>query len=175
LLAGLPGSVFDAAMVSSVDDTITAIDYLRTHAREFGLDVDRLGLVGGSAGAITADHIAYVLDDHGISGPRVRFVASLWGGILIPAPTGHGDVAAAQLNHGEAALFAVHGDHDSSVRVALDDELVARATAEHVPVEYERIAGGEHSFEGTQFFTRPVVGPQTAFDRLLAFAAAHLR
>jgi fermentation-respiration switch protein FrsA (DUF1100 family) len=105
-----------------------------------------------------------------ISGPKVRFVASLWGGMFVPAPSALGRLAAAQLERGEAALFAVHGDADPTVPVTLDDQLVARARAQRVPNEYHRIAGGRHGYDGSGFFTRRAVGSQTPFDRLLRFA-----
>jgi acetyl esterase/lipase len=174
LRIGLPAGTFYDAMVAAVDDSLTAIDFLRAHAGEFHLDVDRLGIVGSSAGAITADHVASTLDDHGITPPRVRFVGSLWGGILIPPPAGMSGVPAVQVDGGEAALFAVHGDADSVVPVRDDDQLAARAATQHLPVEYHRLKGAGHSFSGTKFFTMAVAGPQTSFDRLLAFASAHL-
>jgi len=57
--------------------------------------------------------------------------------------------------------------------VALSDQLVERARAQRVPHEYHRIAGGGHG--PPRFFTEPVAGDDTAFDRLLAFARTHLR
>jgi acetyl esterase/lipase len=153
------------AMVAAIDDTLTAVDWLRARAAKLRIDKRRLGLVGSSAGAITADHVAYVLDDLGIRGPRVSFAGSLWGGIFFDV-----DSNAAQLERGEAPLFAVHGDADSVVPVFLDDRLVARARKVGVPAEYHRVPGGGHGFEATGFFTREVRPGQTAFDRMLRFA-----
>ncbi len=171
----LPGTAFFTAVATAVDDTLTAVDYLERNADDLGIDVDRLGLVGSSAGAITADHVGYVLDDHGIEGPEVRFVASLWGGIFVPAPGGPDTDPADQLEAGEPALFAVHGDADEIVPVALGDALVARARAEDVPVDYHRIAGGGHGYVASGFSTAAVDGDQTPFDRLIAFASESLR
>ena len=175
LLAALPGAPISKAIAAAADDTLTAIGYLRSHARQLGIDPGRLGLIGSSAGAITVDQVAYALDDHGIKAPKARFVASLWGGILVSPPAGHGTISADQLERGEPPLFAVHGDADATVPVTLDDQLVARARRQHVPVEYQRIPGGTHGFAGTQFFTRKVAGGETSFERLLAFAVKRLR
>ena len=172
LLAEAPAAPVYRAMVAAVDDTLTAVSWLRRNATRLRLDVGRLGLIGGSAGAITADHVAYALDDVGVRGPRVRFVGSLWGGIFIPPDQ---PAAAEQLERGEARLFAVHGDADTTVPVTFDDALAARARAVGVRTEYHRIPGGRHGFPATGFFTRPVTGGQTPFRRLLGFATRALR
>jgi acetyl esterase/lipase len=168
LAQALPPSELSTGMAVAVDDTLTAVGYLTEHADDLGIDPDRLGMVGSSAGAMTADHVGYALDDHGIAGPHLTFVGSLWGGILVPP--GVDQVAA-----GEPALFAVHGDADPTVPVRLSDELVARARHVGLDVDYHRIAGAGHGYSTSRFFTQPVEGTQTSFDRLLAFAEAALR
>jgi acetyl esterase/lipase len=175
LAADMPKVPIFTAMTTAVDDTLAAVDYLRANARRLRLDMGRLGVAGSSAGAITADHVGYALDDHGVKGPKLRFVASLWGGMFAPAPAALGSVAAAQLERGEPSLFAVHGDADPTVPVTLDDQLVARARRQRVRNEYHRIAGGRHGYDGSGFFTRTVVGSETPYDRLLRFAKTALR
>jgi acetyl esterase/lipase len=176
LVRALPDAPISAAIASAVDDTLTAADYLRAHARRLHIDPRRLGLVGSSAGAITADQVGYALDDHRIKGPRLRFVASLWGGILVPPAGFDGTVAPTQVGRGEPALFAVHGDADPTLPVRLDDALVARARAQRIRTEYHRIAGGGHGYANVKFFTAAgVAGGSTPFDRLLRFARVTLR
>lgn len=174
LKASLSASSLRPAILAAVDDTLTAWDYLKAHAGPLHLDLDRLGLVGSSSGAITADHVGYALDDHHIDGPKVAFVASLWGGILVQAPLSVGSVAAAQAEAGSPDLFAVHGDDDQQVPVLLDDQLVAQARAVGSRVEYHRMPGGGDGFGPSHFFDGAVVGSQTPFDRLLLFAQAEL-
>jgi acetyl esterase/lipase len=159
-----------AAMVAAVDDTLTAIRWLRTHATELNFARRRLGVVGSSAGAMTACHVGYTLDDYGVHPPHLRFVGDLWGGIFFDT-----QLNASQLDAGEPPLFAVHGTADTLVPVIYDDRLVARARAVGVRASYYRIEGGEHSFGGTGFFTREVAPGKTAFDRLLHFAHRALR
>jgi acetyl esterase/lipase len=170
VLAAVPDVPIFVAQVAAVDDTLTAIDWLRANARQLRIKRNRLGLVGSSAGAITADHVAYTLDEYGVDVPRIRFVGDLWGGIFFDI-----GALAGQLERGEARLFAVHGTADSTVPVFLDDRLVARATTVGVPVEYHRVEGAGHGFGATGFFTREVLPGQTAFDRLLRFARRALR
>ena len=173
LLAALPDLPIGLAMAAAIDDTLTAVDYLVAHADELGIDPDRLGIVGSSAGGLTGDAVAYGLDDHGVDGPDAAWVASLWGGIVLQSdrPDGNGAV---QLDAGEAELFAVHGDADDTLPVTLSDQLAARAEAEGVPVEYHRIPGGGHGYEGSDFFEYDTGGGQTPFDRLLTSAEAAL-
>lgn len=167
------GTLF-ATMAAAAEDTLVAADYLKRNGRRLGIDAGRLGVVGSSAGAITADAVAYALDDYGIAAPEIRFAGSLWGGIYVRPPTG-GAVGAPLLEAGEPALFAVHGDADPTVAVRFNDELVARAREQGVRSEYHRIAGGGHGFNGSKFFTAQVVGSQTPADRLIAFARSALR
>ncbi len=174
LAAGLPDGGISEGIVAAVDDTLTATDYLKKNAKRLNIDVKRLGIAGSSAGAITADHVAYVLDDYGIRRPRVAWVGSLWGGILIQ-PRGGAAVGAVQLERGEAPLFMVHGDADRTVPVALSDQLSDRAKAERVDFEYHRIPGGTHAFPGSKFFTYDTGRGQTPFDRFLSFAKRELR
>ena len=157
------------AMVAAMDDTLTALDYLKRKAKRYRIDYKRIGIAGSSAGGITADHVAYVLDDLKIKAPKFRFAGSLWGGIFFKV-----DTNAAQLERGEAPLFAVHGDADSVVPVFLDDRLVARARAVGVPSEYYRVPGAGHGPTAVGFFTREVRPGQTAYDRFIRFAEKYL-
>lgn len=78
--AAVPPNPIYTTMVAAIDDTLTALDWLRGNAGRLRVDMRRLGIGGGSAGAITANHVAYVRDDFGVDAPRLRFVADLWGG-----------------------------------------------------------------------------------------------
>ena len=159
LIDVLPGVSIPATVVAAIDDTLTAIEYLNRRGDELGIDCDRLGLVGASTGAITAAHIAYALDDHGVTPPAFRFVGSLWGGVFIDPY----EVAA-----GDPPVFVVHGEKDEMMPVAMSDDLVARANTAGVTTEYQRVAGGTHGFAGVGFFDGLLL-PQ-----LVEFAQQHL-
>jgi acetyl esterase/lipase len=174
LIDAVPAVPTAPAQVAAIEDTLTAIDYLREHAKRWRVDPDRIGLIGSSAGAFTVDAVAYALDDHDIAAPEVAFVGSLWGGLILAAPGGSEAQPVDQVEAGEAALFAVHGDADSTVPVAQSDVLVAAADAAGIPNEYHRIPRGGHGYLPSGFVDRLVAGNQTAFDRLLAFAEARL-
>jgi acetyl esterase/lipase len=174
LLAGLPRTPVRRAVAAAVDDTLTAIGFLRRNSARFGLDPRRIGLVGGSAGAMTATHVAYVLDDYGIARPPIRFVGDLWGGVIVDPPGG-AQLSAFPLAAGDPPLFAVHGTADRAVPVRFSDQLVARAREIGVPAEYHRIPGRGHGFSASGFFTARLGGGPTPFERLLRFAASALR
>jgi acetyl esterase/lipase len=169
ITAAVPDFPLFVAAVAAVDDTLTALDWLNEHADQLRIHRKRIGLVGESAGAITAAHVAYTLDDFGVAAPRFGFVADLWGGIIFDI-----GALATQLEAGEAPLFVVHGTADNVVPIFLDDRLVARAQEVGVPVEYHRIEGAGHGAQATGFFTREVVPGQTAFERMLDFAETAL-
>jgi acetyl esterase/lipase len=174
LRSALPRLPIGDAMAAAIDDTLTAVDWLTEHADELAVDPGRVGVVGSSAGALTVDAVAYALDDHGVDGPAIAWVGSLWGGIVLESdrPGGNGAV---QVDPGEPELFAVHGDADTTLPVVLSDQLAARAEADGIPVEYHRLPGGGHGYQASGFSTVPVDGDQTAFDRLLDSAEAALQ
>lgn len=67
------------AAVAAIDDGLTAVDWLQANANRFNIDPAQIGLLGGSAGAITAVHLGYILDDYGIAANPFSFVVDLWG------------------------------------------------------------------------------------------------
>ncbi len=168
-----PGDARASAVTAATEDALTALRYLRSNAARLGIRTSRFGVVGSSAGAVIADNIGYAAANYGIASPRLRFVASLWGGLIVPSPGGR--PPAENLRRGDPALFLVHGDGDEVVSVRLSDEMDARARAQRVPVEYYRIAGGGHGWNGSGFFKRPTADGQTIFERMLDYASARLR
>jgi hypothetical protein len=123
LVAALAKAPISTTMATAVDDTLTAARYLRRHARRLG--------TSGTCSTTTASR------GRGSGSSRAS-----GGGIFVPAPARLDGTGAVQLERGEPALFAVHGDSDPTVPVTLDDQLVARARRRHVRTEYHRIPGG---------------------------------
>lgn len=164
---------------SAVDDTLSALAFLRGHASKLNLDRRRIGLVGESAGAATANHVAYALDDHSISRPPIRFVGSLWGAMLI-APQGRAGRSprspVTQMRAGEPPLFLAHGDRDTSVMCPVDrsDAMAARARRAGIQVRYMRLKGRGHGFSRSGFFGPSPGGGPSVLAELIAFAAARL-
>ncbi|MEM1180403.1 MAG: alpha/beta hydrolase fold domain-containing protein [Acidobacteriota bacterium] len=173
--------VLAQAQVGAVDDTLTAVEWLKSRAGGLGIEPSQIGLLGTSAGAVTAVHTGYLLDDHAIAADPFTFVVDLWGGSIIPAD--NRPAAARFLEAGEPPLFVVHGTEDPQVDFELAQLLVARADAQGVPYEFHPLAGVGHGvnlfqvelspgltlFERMAQWSRSVVQEQRAETRSLAF------
>lgn len=124
--AGGPNAQAVAA-VAAIDDTLTALDFLI--ARPDTADVSTT-LVGGSAGAITVDYVAYALDDVGIPRPPIRAVVSNWGGF--PFGSAAQFIQHAPLDpdtlYSEPPIFLAHATGDPTIAYSLSTDIAARAT-----------------------------------------------
>lgn len=83
----VPGSTdCGQAILDAADDARTAVRFLRTHAKDYGVDPSRIAIGGTSAGAITALRVGYGADDtpDGLHDPSsaVRGAISLSGAVL---------------------------------------------------------------------------------------------
>ncbi|MCE3002231.1 MAG: alpha/beta hydrolase [Xanthomonadaceae bacterium] len=161
------------AAVAAIDDALGAVDWLRANATRLNVDASRIGLLGGSAGAVTAVHLGYVLDDYGVAAMPFSFVVDLWGASIIPA----NDPAAAanHLEAGEPPLFVVHGTNDPTVPFAASELLVARAQGQRLAHEFHPITGGGHGFGAVGFFSAPISPGVTLFDRMLEWTVRTVR
>lgn len=166
------GSVVAAA----VDDTLTALEFLRKHGRKLRINRHQIGLVGDSAGAATANHVAYVLDDHGVKRPAIRFVGSLWGTMLITPPRRPNRSPMGQIEAGEPPLFLVHGTLDKSVLCPPSHSaaMAARAEREGIETRYLELAGRGHGFGRSGFFSPDRSSGKSPADELVQFALYHL-
>ena len=154
--------------IAALDDTLTALDWLTTQAATYTLDLSRLILFGGSAGFINALHVAYALDDLGISRPPIAAVLGFWGAFNLDNENSTDD-GPTFLEAGEAPLFVVHGTGDVEVPVSYGEALVARANQVGVPVEFIPVAGGKHGFAAIDIFTMPTDNGRSVFERSVDF------
>ena len=114
-----------------IADGLAAIEWVRSHAREYGGDPDRIFLVGSSAGAyLSVD--AVNAGANGIAGIVGRY--GYYGGLAPERP--------------QPPILVIHGQND--LLVAPSD---ARAFVERMrvgsqhPVEYVELPGGHHVFD----------------------------
>ncbi len=187
----------DAPLPAAVHDCVAAVRYLRHHADELGLDPDRVGVWGESAGAHLASMVALL----GSAGrPDARLLGTLGVG------AGRADVAACVLFYGPAEVgplvddvvgadaadpfggdaslrtalapltqvhdrvppvLLLHGGADGVVPATESERLHAALGAAGVDSTLEVTEGADHCFVGT-----PV---EPRLDRAVAFLAQHLR
>lgn len=124
------------AAVAAVDDTLSALDFLQS--RPDVLD-DKTVLIGGSAGAVTVDYLAYALDNFGIERPPVKAVVSNWGGF----PVGSANTL---IGPGEPPIFLAHGTDDPTVPYSFSTDIEARTQALGIAHQLYTKTGGKHGF-----------------------------
>lgn len=150
-------------------DCKTAVRYVRQNAKDFGVDPDRIAVMGASAGAHLAllvastkdsakwnagglypevsNEIAAVVDFYGrydVSRDRRQHFAG-----ATPEETETRVTDASPITHLTASMppvLVVQGDADTIVPVTYSRELVERLKALGVPHEYVEIPGAGHSF-----------------------------
>jgi acetyl esterase len=184
-----PGPVWPAPL----DDVQRAVRWVRAQAPTYGVDLERIGAYGVSAGAGLAAHLGVrestepADDDLAAFSSRVRCVVALAGpmdGTVPPANSGDIDVAralfgglptqvpdvyrdAAPVAHVDptsAPFLVVHGVHDTVVPVAHARRLVAALREAGITVDYV-----EYPDAGHDVFAWERVGART-----LAFLGRYL-
>jgi dipeptidyl aminopeptidase/acylaminoacyl peptidase len=141
-VGGESSSARDRSVVGSMEDTLTALDYLLSRADELNIDADRIVLKGESAGAFIALNVAYCADKFENSGPRIAAVIDFAGGIS-EIFCGGGTA----IDPDEAAVFIAHGTADATVSFtdrALS--IVDGATAAGITYELHPLEGVGHNW-----------------------------
>ncbi len=112
-------------------DALAAIEWVRSHARGYGGDPDRIFLVGSSAGAyLSVD--AVNAGAKGIAGIVGRY--GFYGGLAAVRP--------------QPPILVIHGERDLLVPPTRAREFVERMRAgSGHPVEYVQLPGGHHDFD----------------------------
>lgn len=180
----------EARFPAPLHDVKSAVRYLRRYAAAFGVDGDRIGAGGESAGAhlaalaaLTPDADPALEGDLGVTGLSSALGCVVeWYGLNnvevldLDAP---GHVVTAMLGGSSAALarraspvahvtpaappfLILHGEADGAVPVEQGEMLHARLRQAGVPSEFVRVPGAGHCFEGY-----PDIG--SLLDRTVAF------
>ena len=126
-------------MRDAMFDAKAAVRWLRANAGPLRVDDGRIAAGGGSAGAFTALHAAYVEEEGDSGNPgfssQLGAVIDFWGGLH--------DVS--ELEAGEAPLIIIHGTLDQTVPFAYAQQLADRAQAIGVAYEFHPLVGSGHS------------------------------
>ena len=159
-------------MSAIVGDTRRAVRFIRQHAGEYGVDPNRIGVYGGSAGGQLALLLGTTSDSGDPSSSdavlressRVAAVVAYfpptdltrWGNRrAFPATAALTDAEAAQyspirfVSPGAAPSLIVHGDADTVVPMVEGETMHAALAKAGVSASFIRIEGAGHGFEGT--------------------------
>lgn len=153
-----PGDTpIERAIVAAIEDAGKAVQWMRNNAATYGIDINRIALGGGSAGAITSLFLGY--GEYG-DDVAVQAIMDLWGGL-------YGMESIVDAN--DPPVFIVHGTNDAVVPYQLSLDLVARLDDVGLDYEFYPIAGAGH---GVSLNT--VVDGQTLMQRLIQFMYTHV-
>ncbi|MEX2468431.1 MAG: alpha/beta hydrolase [Pseudohongiellaceae bacterium] len=152
-------------------DVSRAIRHIKLHAATYGIDPERLGVTGGSAGGHLSlmlglaskagdpaaqdpvlrqdNHVAAVVayyppvDLRSIVGPNERFPALNFAAEQAPSisPILHADA-------GDPPTLLIHGDADELVDISNSEIMFAEFERQGVQADFITIPGAEHGFRG---------------------------
>ena len=146
----------------SQQDALAAVCYVRAHAKEWGIDPQRIGIAGGSAGGHLAGSVGVL--GEAANGSRPDFVALLYPVVCMDGRYVHKGSRAkllgatpttAQLAEysleqrarpGLPPYFLVHAKDDTGVPPQNSELLAAALKDKGVPAELQLVATGGHGF-----------------------------
>lgn len=167
-----------------MNDASRAIRFVRSHAANWKLDANRIGILGFSAGGHLASTIATHWDngnakaedpiDRVSSRPDVQILVYP---VVTMGPTGHAGSRINLLGKDKAddkeliellsnekhvnaqtpPAFVVHGIDDTVVPVSNSDNYVAALKQAGVEVQYVKVDHGQHGFGLKDFWTKPCI------------------
>lgn len=154
----------------NVQDCMTAVRFLRERAADYGIDGERIGAIGGSAGGHLVAMLGALSDDDGLdaAGPysehscRVQAVVPMYGAHDLKALAVKRDLWAAMtsqdqalcregspvtyLDKGDPPLLILHGTADPLVPLEQSKLLHQGAQQKGVGSTLHIVEGGKHSF-----------------------------
>lgn len=151
------------AAVAAFEDTVFAIEWARDNAIARCLDIDNFGLWGSSAGAITALHTVYGLDEYFIDRPDPRVVVDYWGQLF----------QTNLLEEADTPFFILHGTDDLTVPYSNAERLAEEADTTNTPYAFYTVDGGPHGFANVSP-ANVLIGGREVRDVTVDFIEAHL-
>jgi acetyl esterase/lipase len=124
-----------AAVLQGVEDVRAAVAFLSAGRQRYRLDMSRVVLGGGSAGAVSSLHTAYGAEKKPIPGVRFIAVIDFWGALFdLKLMTASGP-----------PVLIIHGTEDRTVPYRFAKDLAERARLMNVDHELHTLQGVGHS------------------------------
>jgi acetyl esterase/lipase len=149
----------------NIKDCRDAVRWVRAHAKELGVNPDKIAVAGGSAGGYLALMVGLSDDKTGPGGDpaakhsaKVSAVIDMYG-VVNFSKHGKGDVVGAtsaeqkaylpelQCDAQDPAVLILHGTADTTVDITQSDAMAKALRAAKVPYEYIVVAGAPHTFD----------------------------
>ena len=149
-------STISNAVVTAMDDTMTALDFLHTRP---DVEPSQTVLWGNSAGAITALFVGYGMDDFDIERPPVAAVISNSGGFVGQRTAtdfieeDRGVIDDPPYSYSEGPIFMTHATGDTVVAYQLSQDIVDRSEAIGHPYERFSVEADSHGLPDGLFKT----------------------
>ena len=149
----------------NIADCRNAVRWVRAHAKELGVNPDKLAVAGGSAGGYLALMVGLSDDKTGPGGdPQAKVSAKVSAvidmyGVVNFSKHGKGDVPGVRAEEQKAYLpelqcdpqdpdvLILHGTADTTVDIAQSDDMAKALRAARVSYEYIVIEGAPHTFD----------------------------
>jgi acetyl esterase/lipase len=163
------------AMVDAYEDATAAVNWVRTHAGEYGIDPDVIAAGGFSAGAVTTTNLAYMPGQAGPATSGIAAALPLEGWFVrpddpalpVPGPFALPDP-------GEPPAIVFHGTADRLLPFGSPTETCPLAAEAGIACEYVGYEGGTHGsvsrrvrevlHRGTRFIVDEVLARRGYFD-----------
>ena len=153
----------ERAVNAAIQDAAKAIRWLRENADTYHIDPTRIGIGGGSSGAITSLYTASLEADIIGANAEVGVVIDLWGGM---------SGSEFFFDSSDPAVFIAHGTLDSTILVTESEALVTRLNAVNIPHAYYPLAGAGHGAWSRYF--NDIVNGKTVFQHSVEFTFEQL-
>ncbi|HVU87004.1 MAG TPA: alpha/beta hydrolase [Pirellulales bacterium] len=148
------------AINAAVQDAETAMNWLRSNAATYGVDPNRIGIGGASAGGITAELVGYNdLPAHTTPNVVLDFLGSMYG-------------TQGVIHAGAPPAFMFHGNADTQVPFDGDLAVSNQLTAVGVYHEFYEGVGIGHELDTNVFNMQ--FGNETLLQHNIDFLANHL-
>ena len=149
----------------NIADCRNAVRWVRAHAKELGVNPDKIAVAGGSAGGYLALMVGLSDDKTGPGGDpaakhsaKVSAVIDMYG-VVNFAKRGKGEVPGAlpaeqaayfpesQCDAQDPAVLILHGTADTTVDIAQSDDMAKALRSAKTPHEYIVVEGAPHTFD----------------------------